>query len=142
MLGEGCGGCPYHYFPYEATIPILINGKREKKKFNDIEDVWNVIALLTKEIYEENKKGNEFSVSESINAQLPFFACKNKILDKQIEKDIQRYIYCKDLNVSPYEGSYGQQPALWVDKSILIKRALAKKEKVQIDKVKKEKLSR
>jgi hypothetical protein len=35
--------------------------------------------------------------------------------------------------VPPYEGDYGKQPALWVDKFFIIKEALAKYEKRIID---------
>ena len=102
------------------------------------EDVWDVIDLLIEEVHENNKKGKEFDVAQSINAQLPFFSCRNNIIDTHIQKDIKRYIYCKDNNVPPYEGGYDKQPALWVDRYFIIKSALAKKEKNLIDKTKKD----
>ena len=80
-----------------------------------------------------NLKGKEFDIAKSINAQLPFFCCKNKVLKNEHQKDIQRYIYCKEFGVPAYGGSYGQQPAKWVEKSFVIKNALAKKEKDLID---------
>ena len=67
-------------------------------------------------------------MAQSINAQLPFFTCKNIIFDKDIQKDIQRYVYCTDNNVPPYKGAYDDQPALWVDRYFLIKKAFAKRE--------------
>ena len=136
ILGDSCGGCPYHHFPYDAQVPILINGIREIRTFTCKEDVWKIIDLLIEEVHENNKKGREFDVAQSINAQLPFFTCKNIIFDKDIQKDIQRYIYCKDNNVPPYKGDYDEQPALWVDKYFIIKNAFAKKEKSMIDKSK------
>ena len=78
-------------------------------------------------------------MAQSLNAQLPFFSCKNFIMDKSIQDDIQRYIYCKDNNVPPYTGAYGDQPALWVETYFLIKSAFAKKEKSVIDKSKESK---
>tara|TARA_R100000781_G_scaffold28092_1_gene20811 strand:- start:383 stop:529 length:147 start_codon:yes stop_codon:yes gene_type:complete len=48
-------------------------------------------------------------------------------------------LYCKDNNVPPYEGDYGKQPALWVDRYFIIRKAMAKKEKAMIEKSKKEK---
>ena len=39
----------------------------------------------------------------------------------------------------PYEGAYGNQPALWVETYFLIKSAFAKKEKSMIDKTKEKK---
>ena len=79
-------------------------------------------------MHENNQKGMEFDIAQSINSQLPFFTCRNTLIDKEIQKDIQRYIYCKDLNVSPYKGNFGQQPALWLDRYFLIKKAFAKRE--------------
>ncbi len=108
------------------------------KEFTCKEDVWEAVDLLIEEIRNANRKGNEFDLVESINAQLPFFACRNIFLDRNIQKDIQRYVYCKDLGISPYEGSYNKHPALWVDKYFVIKKAFSKLEKSQIDKIKRE----
>ena len=68
-----------------------------------------------------------------------FFSCRNMIYYKEIQKDIQRYVYCTDNNVPPYEGGYDKQPALWVDRYFTIKKALANKEKASIEKTKKDK---
>tara|TARA_R100001594_G_scaffold16609_1_gene34203 strand:+ start:395 stop:706 length:312 start_codon:yes stop_codon:yes gene_type:complete len=95
--------------------------------------VWKVIDLLIEEAKEMNQKGNEFDIAKSVNSQLPFFACRNKVLSPQHQKDIQRYIYCKEFGVPAYKGSYGDQPSKWVDKSFVIKKALAKKEQEIID---------
>ena len=78
-------------------------------------------------------------MAQSIYAQLLFFCCKNIIFDKEIQKDIQRYVYCIDNNVPHYEGAYDNQPALWVDRYFTIKKALANKEKASIEKTKKDK---
>ena len=131
-MGDSCGGCPYHDFPYKAIPPILIDGKRIEQTFNTKEDVWKIIDLLIEEVNNENLKGSGFDVSSSVNAQLPFFSCKNIFFDKQIQKDIRRYSYCKDLNVSPYKGDFGGHPALWVDKYFIIRKAFAKLEKENI----------
>jgi len=50
-----------------------------------------------------------------------------------MQKDIERYIYSEQFGISPYPGSYGEQPAKWVDRAFIIKGALAKKQKDQID---------
>ena len=131
-MGGGCGGCPYHSFPYTALLPVVIDGKRENKVFNNKQDVLDVIDILIEEIHEFNQEGNEFDIAQSINSQLPFFTCINILIDKEIQKDIQRYIYCKDLNVSPYQGNFGQQPALWIDKYFIIKKVFAKMEQQKI----------
>ena len=129
MLGDSCGGCQYHNFPYDSQIPILINGFKEIRTFTCKEDVYEVIDLLIKEVNEVNEKGKEFDIAESINSQLPFFACRNALYDKDIQEDIRRYLYCTEVNVAPYDGGYNQQPALWVDRFFIIKKAIAKKEK-------------
>ena len=67
-------------------------------------------------------------------SQLSFFCCPNVFYNKEIKKDVERYIYCQENNVTPYQGSYGEQPASWVDKYFSIKNAYAKKEQIQIDK--------
>ena len=78
-------------------------------------------------------------MAQSINAQLPFFTCSNVFLDKDIQSDIQRYIYCKDMNVAPYEGTYSQQPAIWLFRYSIIKKAFAKIEKQVIQKTRNKK---
>ena len=70
------------------------------------------------------KEGKSFDVGKSIMAQLPFFACKNIMLDENAQKDIARFVYCNDFNVAPYEGSYGDQPKKWIDKSFIIKKLM------------------
>jgi len=74
----------------------------------------------------------EFDITSTVNAQLPFFACRNILIDKKTQKDIERYIYCKEFGIQPFKGSYGQQPAKWVDRAFIIKNAFAKMEKEAI----------
>ena len=107
--------------------------------FYSTDDVWEIVDMLILEVKENNLKGKEFDVSQSINAKLPFFTCMNHLRDPNIEQDISRYMYCKEFNVPPFKGSYGDQPYLWSYKAFLIKNALAKKEKSAIDKAKKDK---
>ena len=117
---------------------MLVKGVKESRTFTCKEDVWNVIDLLIEEVHEYNEKGKEFDVVQSVYAQLPFFTCVNMVIDADIQKDIQRYLYCNETNVPPYKGSYDEQPALWVETYFIIKKALAKKEKAAIDKTKKD----
>jgi hypothetical protein len=46
--------------------------------------------------------------------------------DSQSQKDISRYIYCRDNNVPPYPGNYGDQPQKWIEKSFVIKNIIQK----------------
>tara|TARA_Y100000356_G_scaffold66494_1_gene54626 strand:+ start:379 stop:846 length:468 start_codon:yes stop_codon:yes gene_type:complete len=138
ILGEPCGGCQYESYPYKARLPIRVDGKYPTKEFTCDKDVWDVIELLIEEVNDVNQeKGKEFDVLSSINSQLPFFGCRNIFFDRIIQKDIQRYLYCEKFGTSPYEGDYGQQPCLWVDKANIIRNTFAKLEKTNIDKAKK-----
>ena len=86
-----------------------------------------MIGLIIEETKEMNEKsGKDFSVSGSVKSQLPFFACNNIIYDKDLQRDIQRYLYCDSFNTKAYPGSYGDQPARWVQKSFIIKNETSK----------------
>jgi len=114
----------------------LIDGKRERREFTCDEDVWEIIDLLIEETKEANLQGKQFDIARSIYTQLPFFACRNIIYSKECQRDIQKYIYCKEFGVSPCEGSFKRHPSKWIEKSFIIKNALAKKENAQIEKAK------
>ena len=111
---------------------------RETRTFNSIDDVWDVIDLLIEEVLEINKSGSAFDVSKSVNAQIPFFTCPNHLIDKEIQRDIQRYVYCTETSTPAYSGSFGEQPAIWIDRYFNIKQSFAKREESQIQKVKAE----
>jgi len=72
----------------------------------------------------------------SVSKQLPFFSCMNILYDKDAQKYVEKYIYCKEFNVAPYDGDFGSQPKKWVDRAFIIKRALAKREESMINKQK------
>ena len=94
-------------------------------------EVVDLIIAETKQVNEE--QGKDFDIANSVVSQMPFFACNNIFFNNDIQKDIQRYIYCEKFGTPPYKGSYGEQPARWVSRSFAIKAALAKKEKREID---------
>ena len=110
----------YHEYPYKAQIPILIEGKYETRTFTSNDEVWDVIRLLIDETKENIKQGSNLHIAESVMAQLPFFSCSNMIMDVKAQKDISRYMYSKQFQISPYSGSYGEQPKKWVEKSFLL----------------------
>jgi len=90
-----------------------------------MDDVWHVIDLLKKELEEHNNRSEKkFSLHETIQSHIPFFACQNHFLDKKHQRDIQRYLYCQKMNVVPYPGSYGNQPKKWIDKCNIIEKML------------------
>lgn len=137
ILNVGCGGCSYESYPYKTQIPVMIKGKRETWEFKSDEDVWKVIDLIIQETKEFNEEtGKSFDVAESVVTQIPFFACKNILFDKNSEKDVQRYLYCEKFNIPPYKGAYNEQPYLWIQKAFLIRKHLAKVESNQIKKAK------
>ena len=99
-----------------------------------MDDVWYVIKLLKEEVEEHNATSErKFEIHEAIKSHLPFFACTNNFINKEYQRDIQRYTYCKKMKVPPYEGSYGEQPFRWVNRAFAIKTAIAKKEKREIE---------
>jgi|TARA_R100000501_G_C2591514_1_gene91377 hypothetical protein len=127
-----CGGCRYHNFPYEAQSPLRVKNKYPVLEFKSDKDVWNVIDKLIKEAYETKAKGRDIDVAYSIYRQLPFFTCTNIVLENEYQKDIKKYLYCKEFGVHAYSGSYGEQPAKWIEKVFIIKSALAVKERNEI----------
>ena len=125
LVDESCGGlnCYWHEFPYE--INSIISGDKSKKiNFNNINDVWDYTTLLCHESEKHQKKGSSFSTLNNIWEQLPFFVCKNRIIDEKAQKDISRYTYTKDTNTPPYPGSYGDMPSVWLQKHYIIKQAI------------------
>ena len=117
----------YHTYPYKARIPILIDGKYETRMFTSNKDVETIMELLVDEVKENNAKGSSFNIAESVVKQLPFFACPNVLLNSQAQKDISRYVYSQQFGISPYKGTYGEQPQKWVEKSFLIKKVIERK---------------
>ena len=117
----------YHTYPYKARIPILIDGKYETRMFTSNDDVEAIMELLVDEVKENNAKGSSFNIAESVVKQLPFFACPNVLLNSQAQKDISRYVYSQQFGISPYKGTYGEQPQKWVEKSFLIKSIIERK---------------
>jgi len=109
---------------------------RETRTFTSKDDVLEIVDLLIEEAEDLNSKGQSFDIAKSVSSQIPFFACKNALLDRECQRDIQRYVYCKEFGVSPYEGDYSKHPAKWIDKSFIIKNAFAKMENAQIAKAK------
>ena len=110
----------YHEYPYEAQIPILIEGKYETRTFTSNNEVWDIIRLLVDEAKQHIKEGSNLHIAESVMAQLPFFACSNVVLNKNAQKDISRFMYARQFKISPYKGSYGEQPKKWVEKSFIL----------------------
>ena len=117
----------YHTYPYKAQIPILIDGKYQTRMFTSNKDVKAIMELLVDEVKENNAKGSSFNIAESVVKQLPFFACPNVLLNSQAQKDISRYVYSQQFGISPYKGTYGEQPYKWVEKSVLIKKVIERK---------------
>ena len=126
LIDESCEGgkyCRWHEFPYKAENICSLEEKNEIE-FNNINDVWSYIDLLIMESEQAKKTGSKFSNLENIAEQLPFFVCSNNMIDDRWQKDIARYIYCKDTNSQPYTGSYGDIPHIWRQKHFIIKQAM------------------
>tara|TARA_R100001463_G_scaffold34903_1_gene76412 strand:- start:2923 stop:3354 length:432 start_codon:yes stop_codon:yes gene_type:complete len=138
-MSDGCGGCPYCEFPYDAKLPIATKNGYETRTFENVYDVWQVIDLLKEETINFNEQqGKSFDIVESIIAQIPFFTCLNHIRNDKYLKLINKYLYCTETGTPAHKGDYGEQPARWVEYFFIIKNALAKKEKRMRDKATRE----
>ena len=84
--------------------------------------------MLITETKECNDEGRSFDIASSISQQLPFFSCMNIMIDRQSQKDISQYLYCKEFGVTPFPGDYGMQPQRWINKVNVIKTAMNKRE--------------
>tara|TARA_Y100001938_G_scaffold142799_1_gene214626 strand:- start:519 stop:809 length:291 start_codon:yes stop_codon:yes gene_type:complete len=84
------------------------------------------------------RSGLNFDIYTSIKSQVNFFACPNNLLDQKLQDDIAKYVYCKNTKTSPYRGAYGDTPSLWIQKFFVIKSAMHQLEKIQQNKMKKE----
>ena len=73
-------------------------------------------------------KGKSFDMASSVSQQLSFFSCRNIVMNHESQKDISQYLYCKEFNTSPFEGSYGDQPHRWINKVNIIKVAMSKRD--------------
>ena len=87
-----------------------------------------MIELLITETKENNDEGKSFDIASSVSQQLPFFSCMNIMLNRQAQKDISQYLYCKEFGVVPFPGGYGMQPQRWINKVNIIKNAMGKRE--------------
>ena len=129
-LTQVCEGCRFHEFPYKAVPPISGYGEQV---FESEKDVYDIIQLLIDECREWNQKGKTFDIATSVSKQLAFFSCSNIVLNKEFQKDIQRYVFCTETGTQAYSGSFGEQPTKWLQKYFILKQAFAQKEKAQID---------
>ena len=127
-MSDSCGGCQYCEIPYEAQIPVNTGNGYETREFKSQDDVWAVIDLIAQETKKFNEeKGKEFDVGKSIKSQIPFFTCFNHIRDEKYLKLLNKYLYCTETGTPAHKGSYGEQPARWVQYFFIIKNAIAKK---------------
>ena len=123
-------GCRLHEFPYTIKSIVLDKDKKYPKvTFNNVDDVWDYYALLEEDL-KKNSQGNS-DVTLDMYHSLPFFACKNVFLDNKMQKMVDRFIYCKETGVSPYNGSYGEQPKVWTDYYFIIYNAMQARNKLK-----------
>tara|TARA_R110002020_G_scaffold183425_4_gene379777 strand:+ start:155 stop:613 length:459 start_codon:yes stop_codon:yes gene_type:complete len=125
LVEKSCEGCNFHIFPYKA--PSLVrneNGKYNIINFQSKKDVDKHISELIEECKKFELQGRKIDLLRDVYCQLPFFTCLNIFLNKEYQKDINKYIYCEDTGTKPYKGSYGQVPKIWIQKHFLIKKAI------------------
>ena len=78
----------------------------------------------------------DVNIAGAISTQLPFFSCKNNFISDQYVSVIQKYHYCKEFNVPPHKGDYGDAGVRWLKQAAIIKSAYNVLEKRAMDKAK------
>lgn len=53
----------------------------------------------------------------------------NLLYDNYTQEMLRRYLYCKEFNTSPYDGSFDNLPADWIDFVDIVKGEMALVEK-------------
>lgn len=101
---------PYS-FPYNVQNPD--NGAMERVE--GIDDIWRII---------EGFQRNRFIYAELICD----ISC---LIDSGSQSDLRRYFYSKEWGVSPFPGSYDEQPSAWVEKVGIIQKALAEAQRLK-----------
>ena len=97
-----------------------------------MDDVWEYVWLLYRESeISRHGKGSAMDIYLDIFQQLPFFCCINMFLDDDVQKTINRYMYCKNTGVPAYSGSYGDQPYVWKEIYFLLNSAFNQRDKMQ-----------
>ena len=92
--------------PFKFPRKVQDPDTEKRITINNIEELWKVI---------ENWKINHYLYSTMI-------AHPTEIIDSKSQELISQYHYCKDFSLSPYSGSYQNQPAFWIDAVNIIKR--------------------
>ena len=137
LIASVCRGCRFHHYPYEFKSIIRDkNGELPTLTINNDKELWDYIYKLKREADNNpTLKGRGSSnIVLDIYEQLPFFTCSNTLIDKEIQKDLQRYIYCTETGINPYSGAYGDQPQRWIEKFFYLKTAFAQKNKIKAEK--------
>ena len=94
---------PYK-FPYSVQNPDT-GGVLE---IASVEDIWDAV---------ERFQNNRYIYAELI--------CDTRhLICPKAQQDLKRYFYSKEWGVSPYPGSYDDQPATWTDKVEIISHAI------------------
>jgi hypothetical protein len=101
---------PYTY-PYTAQNP----------------DTGKIITIRNRDDYYEIVE--QFKINRFIYAEL--VGDIRELIDEKAQQDLQRFIYSKNWGLSPYPGSFDDQPAAWVDKVQIIQRAINEAETVK-----------
>ena len=75
------------------------NGKYIEKEFRSDEDVWSVVDSIIEETKAVNEKqGKGFDIARSVSAQLPFFACKNILLNQTVDEKKNWFTFYRERN--------------------------------------------
>ena len=57
-------------------------------------------------------------------------------MENECQKDIAKYIYCKETSTPAYQGAYSDTPSLWIEKYYTIKTTITMRENKLKEKMK------
>ena len=105
-----------------------------KVRFESIDDVYEYIEKVRQDYFLiSNSKSHIKSIFHAYSF-LNHFCCPYLLLDRDSQKDITKYMYCKETNTPPYKGSYEDLPSIWIEKYYLLRGLQNHKENMEAEK--------
>lgn len=111
------GDCGFESYPYFIQNPI----SRELQEITNQGDFQALVFQLAQNIPQSYSIGQQMYW----NLCMHRCACPNNLYDEWSTKVMKRYVYCRDNpSTPPFEGSYDQQPAWWLDAISVLDREI------------------
>ena len=96
-------------FPYEG----LNFETGERAQIHSKEELWNIIIAW------------EMPVERKYLAAINKLASPKNLMDMTSQSLIKQFVYCRDMSTPAFPGSYGDQPAWWLDSVDIMTHNLA-----------------